>query len=123
MNLGKPPLTVLLLSCLYIAIGTIGFVYHFPRPLAFHYEDIGIEATELLAVIAGVCMLRGHNWARWLALAWMALHVVISFPVVRQVVVHSLFLAVIVWVLFASRARQYFARSSRSTPASSPHPQ
>jgi hypothetical protein len=109
MNLGKRPLSILVLSCLYIAIGTIGFAYHFPRPLAFHYEDVWIEGNELLAFVAGVFMLRGHNWARWLALAWIAFHVAISFPMVRQIAIHSLFLAVIVWLLFQSRARQYFA--------------
>ena len=109
MNLGKRPLSILVLSCLYIAIGTIGFAYHFPRPLAFHYEGVWIEGTELLAFVAGVFMLRGHNWARWLALAWIAFHVAISFPVVRQIAIHSLILAVIVWILFQSQARQYFA--------------
>jgi hypothetical protein len=109
MNLGKRPLSILVLSSLYIAIGTIGFAYHFPRTLAFHYEDVWIEGTELLAFVAGVFMLRGHNWARWLALAWIAFHVAISFPVVRQIAIHSLFLAVIVWLLFQSLAGQYFA--------------
>jgi hypothetical protein len=113
MNLGKRPLSVLVLSCLYTAVGTIGFAYHFPRPLAVHYEDFWIEATELLAFVAGVFMLRGHNWARWLAIAWMAFHVGISFPVVRQIAIHSLFLAVIVWLLFQSRASQYFASKGR----------
>ena len=113
MNLGKPPLSILVLSCLYIAIGTLGFAYHFPQPLTFHYEDVWIEGTELLAFVAGVFMLRGHNWARWLALAWIAFHVVISFPVVRQIATHSLFLAVIVWVLFQSRAEQYFASKGK----------
>lgn len=113
MNLGKRPLSVLVLSCLYIAVGSIGLAYHFPRPLAFHYEDVWIEATELLALVAGVFMLRGHNWARWLAVAWMAFHVAISFPVVRQIAIHSLFLAVIVWLFFQSRARQHFASKGR----------
>lgn len=113
MNLGKRPLSILVLSCLYIAIGTVGFAYHFPRPLTFHYEDVWIEGTELLAFAAGVFMLRGHNWARWLALAWIAFHVAISFPVVRQIAIHSLFLAVIVWLLFESRAEQYFASKGK----------
>jgi len=43
MNLGKPPVSVLILACLYIAVGTIGFAYHFPGPTAFHYEDMRIE--------------------------------------------------------------------------------
>jgi len=111
MNLGKPPLSVLVLSCAYMAVGAIGFAYHFPRPPVFHHEDVWIEASELLAFVAGVFMLRGHNWARWLAAAWMAFHVVISFPVVRQIAIHFLFLAVIVWVFFRSRAREHFART------------
>jgi hypothetical protein len=113
VNLGKRPLSILVLSCLYIAIGTLGFAYHFPRALTFHYEDVWIEGTELLAFVAGVFMLRGHNWARWLALAWIAFHVAISFPVVRQIAMHSLFLAVIVWLLFQSRAEQYFASNGK----------
>jgi hypothetical protein len=113
MNLVKRPLSILVLSCLYIAIGTMGFAYHFPRPLAFHYEDVWIEGTELLAFVAGVFTLRGHNWARWLALAWVAFHVVISFPVVRQIAIHLLFLAMTVWLLFQSRARQYFASKGK----------
>jgi hypothetical protein len=113
MNLGKRPPSVLVLSCSYIAVGTIGFAYHFPQPLAFHYEDVWIEGAELLAFVAGVFMLRGHNWARWLAAAWMAFHVAISFPVVRQIAIHSLFLAVIVWLLFQSRAERYFASKGK----------
>jgi hypothetical protein len=59
-------------------------------------------------------MLRRHNWARWLALAWIAVHVAISIPVVRQIAIHSLFLAVIVWFLFLARAGQYFASKGKS---------
>jgi hypothetical protein len=113
MNLGKRPLSILVLSSLYIAIGSMAFANHFPRPPAFHYEDVWIEGTELLAIVAGVFMLLGRNWARWLALAWMAFHVAISFPVVREIAFHSLFLAVIVWLLFQSRARQYFMNKGK----------
>jgi hypothetical protein len=109
MNLHKCPVSILILSCLYIAVGTIGFAYHFPGFAAFHYEDVWIELTELLAFVAGVFMLRGHNWARWLALSWIAFHVAISFPVLRQIAIHSLFLAVIAWLLFHPKAGQYFA--------------
>src|SRR6516162_3262998 len=111
MNLGKPPLSVLVLSCLYMAVGAIGFAYHFPRPPAFHHEDVWIEASELLAFVAGVFMLRGHHWARWLAAAWMAFHVAISFSVVGVTAKQNMLMAVIDWVLFQSPARAYFART------------
>lgn len=110
MKLGKFPLSVLIVSCLYIAAGATGFVYHFLQLSAFHSEDIWIEAIELLAFVAGVFMLRGRNWARWLAVAWMAFHLAISFPGgIRPIAVHSLFLAVIAGLLFQPRAGQYFA--------------
>ena len=108
MNATKRPLAVLFLSWLYIAVGTIGFVFNFPKLIAPQQESIWIELTELLALIAGAFMFRGRNWARWLALVWMAFHVAISFPVVRQVVTHSIIFALIAWVLFRPDARRYF---------------
>ena len=109
MSSMKRPLPVLILSCLYIAVGTIGFVYHFSELMALQPDSVWIELTELLGVISGVFMLRGRNWARWLALAWIAFHVAISFPVLRQVAIHSAIFAAIAWVLFRPDARRYFA--------------
>jgi hypothetical protein len=108
MNSIKRPFPVLILSCLYIAVGTIGFVCHFSELMACQPDSVWIELTELLGVIAGVFMLRRHNWARWLALAWIAFHVAISFPTLRQVAIHSAIFAAIAWVLFRPDARQYF---------------
>jgi hypothetical protein len=53
-------------------------------------------------------MLRGHNWARWLAVAWMAFHVAISFPEISKLAIHSLLLVAIAWLLFRSDARAWF---------------
>lgn len=112
------PISILILSCLYIAVGVIGFVNHFPEIMAAHRESVWIALTEFLAILAGASMLLGHNWARWLALAWMAFHVVISFPAWPQVAIHSLILAAIAWVLFRPNARRYF-RAGRELPAGS----
>jgi hypothetical protein len=64
------------LAILYLVVGIIGFAYHFPELRAGHPDAIWIELTEFLAIVAGVFMLLGRNWARWLALAWIAFHVV-----------------------------------------------
>ena len=109
MNATKRPFSLWILSCLYIAVGTIGFAYHFPELVAHHKDSLWIELTELLAIISGVFMLRGHNWARWLALVWMAFHVAISFPVYRQMAIHLTIFVGIAWVLFRPDTRQYFA--------------
>ena len=108
MNSVRRPIAVWFISCLYIAVGTIGFIVNSPKLMALQHESIWIELTELVAILAGAFMFRGRNWARCLALVWMAFHVAISFPVVRQVVTHSIIFASIAWVLFRPDAGRYF---------------
>ena len=74
----KPSVAVFAIAVLYVGVGLGGFVSHFPHH--WQSEDILIEVTELVAITCGVFLLRRKNWARWLAVAWMALHVAISFP-------------------------------------------
>jgi hypothetical protein len=119
MSARKLPIQVLVIAWLYILVGAVGLVDHLPRRMVFHQEDVWIELTELLAVTAGAFMLRGHNWARWLAIAWMAFHVALSWPVVRQMVVHTLILAAIAWLLFRPEARGFF-ESDQNEASSAP---
>jgi hypothetical protein len=58
--------------------------------------------------VAGVFLLRGQNWARWLALAWITFHVVISYGVLRELVVHGVICVVFAWILFRPAAGRYF---------------
>jgi len=109
----RPPIAVLIIACLYIVVGAAGLVGHFPRHMIFHQDDYWIELTELLALVAGVFMLLRQNWARWLAIVWMAFHVAISWPVVSRIAIHTVFLAVIAWLLFRADARRYFGNTPR----------
>ncbi len=112
MTANVRPLSITLLACLYIAVGAIGFVAHFGEIRAgnvLRYDGIGIEAVEVVAIVTGAFMLRGHNWARWLAIAWMAFHVVLSaFGGLQELAIHAVFCVVIVCLLFRPAARQYF---------------
>jgi len=112
MRWKKPPLSVTILACVYMVVGTLGFVAHLPEiqaKNAFQGDGVWVELVELVAIVCGVFMLRGHNWARWVALSWIAFHIVVSaFHTWREVVVHSLFCAVIAWVLFRPAAAKYF---------------
>jgi len=103
---------VTILGCVYIGVGAIGFVYHLTEFLArgtSRYEDVWVELVRFLAIVSGVFMLRGQNWARWLALAWIAFHVVLSaFHSVSEFAVHCLFFAVIAWFLLRPEAARYF---------------
>jgi hypothetical protein len=81
VNPNKRPLSVTILGCVYIGVGSVGFVYHLREILArhaFRYDDLLVELIEFVAIVCGAFMLRGHNWARWVALAWIAFHVVLS---------------------------------------------
>jgi predicted cobalt transporter CbtA len=108
----KRPLTISILSFVFLATGAIGFAYHltdFKAQQPFQYELVWISAVRLTAIVCGVFMLRGSNWARWLALAWIAFHVVVSFfHSLQEVVAHSLLFMLIAYFLFSSEARAYF---------------
>jgi hypothetical protein len=102
-----PPLPVILFGVLFIGAGLVGIVYHFgDRPL-----DPLILLLRLLAVISGVFLLLGHNWARWLLVAWLALHVGTSaFHSLSQTAGHAVLLALVVWFLFRPPASAFFRR-------------
>ena len=112
MNPNKRPHSVTILGCVYIGVGSVGFVYHLREILArhaFHYDDLLVELIELVAIVCGAFMLRGHNWARWVALAWIAFHVILSaFHTFHEFAIHALLCAVIAWILFRPEAARYF---------------
>ena len=114
MSETKRPISVLIVAALYLAVGTVGFIAHFPRQTAIHGDDVVVEITELVAFTAGMFLLRGQNWARWLALSWILFHVGISyFDGIRPVLIHSLLCALIAWALFHAAANRYFGHAPR----------
>jgi hypothetical protein len=106
------PLSVTIIGWLFIAAGAIGFAYHvtelrLERP--FDYGVIWVCLLRLIAILCGVFVLRGSNWARWLLLIWIGYHVVLSaFHSVSEVVTHTLLLLVIAYFLFRPAASSYF---------------
>lgn len=118
MNPKTRPLSVAILAWIYIAVGAIGAIGHASEFLArnaFQYDVIWIELTEFIAILCGVFILRGHNWARWIALAWIAFHVVITaFHPLPRFAIHCAFCAVIAWLLFRPAAERYFRRMGQN---------
>jgi hypothetical protein len=108
----KRPRSVTAIAFLFAAAGIVGVAYHateldIRRPFE---DDAGwVLLVRLLAIVAGVFMFRGANWARWLALAWLAFHVVLSaWHSVSETIAHAVLLAVIAYVLFRPNAAAYF---------------
>jgi hypothetical protein len=109
MSTNKRPVSVTILACVYLAIGILGFGYHFRELIALEHDSALVELVELVAIVCGVFLLRGHDWARWLALAWIVFHVVLSiFHSAREAAIHGLFCVAIAWILLRSEAARYF---------------
>lgn len=109
----KRPVSVVVVACVYLLVGTVGFVLHFRDLFGGHWDGAAVELTEALAVVAGAFLLRRQNWARWLALAWMAFHVAISIPgPMRALAMHSLIFLAIAWVLLRPEAGHWFGKQA-----------
>jgi hypothetical protein len=111
------PISVTVLAWVYIAAGAVGFAYHLKdftaRP--FQFENLWIEFVRILAIVSGAYMLRGKNWARWLAMAWIAFHVAISFfHSWGQLAMHAAVLVTFAVVLFRRPATEYFRGAGSS---------
>jgi hypothetical protein len=108
----KRPRSVTAIAALFIVAGAAGLVYHAgefdtQHPLAGDF--LWVSVVRLLAIVGGVFLLLGHAWARWLLLAWMGFHVVLSLwhtPV--ELALHALLLALVAWVLFRPAAAAFF---------------
>jgi len=108
-KMNKRPLSVAIIGWLYIAVGAITFAYEFRSGHPFQYDMVWAELVRLIAIVSGVYLLRGRNWARWLALAWIAFHVVLSaFHSLSQVAIHGMFCAAIAYFLFRPQTTLYF---------------
>jgi hypothetical protein len=112
----KRPASVTAISWLLIATGVIGLAFQVAQfPTAHKLDDLLVSLVRALAIVAGVFMLRRSNWARWLAILWIAFHVVISaFHPLRELAIHVLVFAVFAFVLFRSNAAEYFRPAQTS---------
>lgn len=106
------PLCVTIIGVIFIATGTIGLVYHlseFQNLQPFPWSLFWISIVRILAIVAGAYLLRGRDWARWLALAWMAFHIIVgALHSVLQFATHALFFVVLAYYLFRPGVIRYF---------------
>ena len=117
--MNKRPLSVTVISGLFLLAGIVGLVYHageFKTQGRFQYDVLWVCLVRLVAIVCAVFMFRAANWARWLLLIWMAYHVVLSaFHSTSELVVHTLLLAVITYFLFRKPVSAYF-RGAKGEP-------
>lgn len=113
----KRPLPVLVFGILFILAGTAGLFYHM-KERTLESDYLLISAIRLLAILGGIFLLLGHNWARWLLLAWLAFHVIVSaFHSMQELAAHTVLLLLFTFFLFRTPASAYFrATSNNSLP-------
>lgn len=114
--MNRRPIPVTVIAWLLIAAGVFGFTVHFRELVSqklVHFEDLWIPIAGLLPAVFGVFILLRHNWARWLALLWMAFEVAISFlDSPQKVVVHASLLVLIAYSLLRRDAKTYFQHTN-----------
>jgi hypothetical protein len=104
----KRPIPVTIIGCLFILAGLVGLLYHLSESPLDHWIVL-ISIVRIIAVVGGVFLLFGQNWARWLMLAWLAFHVVVSaFHSLSEFMAHVVLLILFAYVLLGPPASKYF---------------
>jgi hypothetical protein len=110
------PLPVLIVAIALMSAGTVGFFYHlqdFTQPDQKIYVTLLVEVLRLTAIVSGILLLKGNNAGRWMSIAWILVHVVISvFNSVTATLMHIVVLVIICTLLFLPASSNYFKRKT-----------
>ena len=116
----KPrPLSITIISWFFLIFGSIALISGLVPTSNLALEQLKghwmVHLSRLLSIVAGLFMLRGHNWARWLLVAWIVFHIVLSaLHSALQLLIHVVIFGVILFFLFRRAASAYF-QPQRST--------
>jgi len=108
LNSMKRPFPVTLLGWLFIVVGLVSLIYHLWQSTLDRWI-VPVSAVGIIAIVGGVFLLRGAGWARWLLLAWLAFHVVVSaLHSLSDSMAHLVLLMVIGYFLLGPPTSKYF---------------
>ena len=101
------PRSITIISWLFIVFGSVALIGGLiTTDLKSHWY---VHLSRLLQIVAGIFMLYGRNWARWLLVAWIAFHIIISaLHSTLFLVMHVAIFTVILFFLFRRQASAYF---------------
>lgn len=112
--MNKCPLPVLIVAIALLIAGVVGFFYHlwdFADPDQKLYVTLLVELLRIAAILSGILLLRGNSLGRWLSIAWVLLHVVISaFNSVNETIMHVGALITVCILLLLPVSSRYFKR-------------
>lgn len=108
----KPPVFVIVVGVVFIACGLLdiwlGVSPVMSKPAHLAGDDLTVLSVGIIALVGGIYTLKGHNWARWLLVAWMAFHVALSIRQPYVLLGHAVIFALILAGLFYPAASTYF---------------
>jgi Trk-type K+ transport system membrane component len=114
----KVPITILIVSILLIIVGGAGFISHlrdFINTQEKLYVTILVQLLRILAIISGVLLLQGINSGRWLAVAWVFSHILISaFNSASEVIAHIVIFIILSVLLFLPMSSKYFQSNNKT---------
>jgi hypothetical protein len=117
----RRPIAITIIAWLFILVGAAGLLKDWlplltdaSRQLASlkadGWADLGPAWTSrLLAIVGGVGLLGGRNWARWLLVAWMVFHIGLSvLHSVSELLTHVVIFVPIGYLLFRRSTESFF---------------
>jgi hypothetical protein len=119
------PRSITVISWIFIAFGSVAFLASLlpyvdtadAQRIAYLKAHWMVHAARIVAIVCGVFMLNGFNWARWLLVVWLGYHIILSALHSRlHLLVHGLLFAVVLYFLFRSPASAYFRGTRTETP-------
>jgi hypothetical protein len=111
------PISIAIVGWLFVAVGLVGLAGGTMMLLdetgeGFDAHLAWATASQLASIVGGAFLLSGRNWARWLLVAWMAFHIVLSATHdVPKLLVRCAIFAPILYVLFRPATAGFFARA------------
>ncbi|HET9528332.1 MAG TPA: hypothetical protein VFO99_19305 [Pyrinomonadaceae bacterium] len=115
------PLSVTIISWLFMVFGSVALLSgllpltgaNTAQLIAEFKTHWMVHLSRLLQIAGGLFMLHGHNWARWLIVAWIVFHIVIgALHGWLQLLIHVVIFSVILFFLFRRNASEYFRPES-----------
>ena len=125
MAMNKRPRSITVISWIFIALGSIGFLASLlpyvdadsAQRLAYLKGHWVVHVARIIGFVSGLFMLYGFNWARWLLVIWIVFHLIISALHSPWVLLmHILIFAVVLYFIFRPQASTYFRGPSTESP-------
>ena len=110
------PYQVTTLGWLFIVVGILSTAHHLLKGSLDRWM-VPIVLVGIIAVLAGIFLLQGARWARWVILVWLAFHVVLSaLNSLWDTAAHLVLLFVISYFLLGPPTSRYFQRPQPPQP-------